>query len=320
MKTLTSRAVVIGLVGVLMALALSASAEAQMRASSAEIVRAAGRVDILPKGQGTWVPGTVGARLVEGDQIRALAGGSADLNLPDGSTILVAENTRFAVTKLDYDATNRDRDASFHLVAGKVRAQVQQAGVTLARTRQSNFNISTPTGVAAVRGTIVIIAYNPATRETLTFVFPSPGQSSSAARVTFVTRGGQAVTVTGGNFVRQVGNQPPGAPTPVGNLPAAVQTALSTAQNQSTQGSNELITITVSLPSAQDTEDLVNSGGAGAGAGEDNPNARGANAGGVGVGACPGCGQDVSNNPNPNARGPICATPPCGRGPSGSSR
>jgi len=32
MKTLTSRAVVIGLVGVLMALALSASAEAQMRA------------------------------------------------------------------------------------------------------------------------------------------------------------------------------------------------------------------------------------------------------------------------------------------------
>jgi len=171
-----------------------------------------------------------------------------------------------------------------------------------------------------VRGTIVIIAYNPATQETLTFVFPSPGQSSSAARVTFVTRGGQAVTVTGGNFVRQVGNQPPGAPTPVGNLPAAVQTALSTAQNQSTQGSNELITITVSLPSAQDTEDLVNSGGAGAGAGEDNPNARGANAGGVGVGACPGCGQDVSNNPNPNARGPICATPPCGRGPSGSSR
>ena len=92
MKTLTSRAVVIGLVGVLMALALSASAEAQMRASSAEIVRAAGRVDILPKGQGTWVPGTIGARLVEGDQIRALAGGSADLNLPDGSTILVAEN------------------------------------------------------------------------------------------------------------------------------------------------------------------------------------------------------------------------------------
>ena len=320
MKTLTSRAVVIGLVGVLMALALSASAEAQMRASSAEIVRAAGRVDILPKGQGTWVPGTIGARLVEGDQIRALAGGSADLNLPDGSTILVAENTRFAVTKLDYDAATRERNAGFHVVAGKVRAQVSQAAVTLARTRQSNFNISTPTGVAAVRGTIVIIAYNPATRETLTFVFPSPGQSSSAARVTFVTRGGQAVTVTGGNFVRQVGNQPPGAPTPVGNLPAAVQTALSTAQNQSTQGSNELITITVSLPSAQDTEDLVNSGGAGAGAGEDNPNAHGANAGGVGVGACPGCGEDVSNNPNPNARGPICATPPCGRGPSGSSR
>ena len=309
---------VVGLVGLLTVLAFSAAAEAQMRAVSAEVVRATGRVDVMPKGQAAWTPAALGARLVEGDQIRALAGGSADLNLPDGSTILVAENTRFAVTKLDYDTGNRDRDFSVHVVAGKVRAQVQQAGVTLARTRQSNFNISTPSGVAAVRGTIVIVAHNPATKETLTFVFPSPGQATTAARATFVTKGGQSVTVTGGNFMRQVGNQPPGASTPVGNLPAAVQAALTTAQNQSTGNANELITINVTLPTAADTQNLVNSGGAGAGAGSENPNAGGANAGGVGVGACPGCGQDVSNNPNPNAKGPVCSTPPCGPPPAAS--
>src|SRR4051812_18248036 len=171
MSTLRPRSVVVGLVGLLALLAFSAAAEAQMRAVSAEVVRATGRVDVMPKGQAAWTPATLGARLVEGDQIRAMAGGSADLNLPDGSTILVAENTRFAVTKLDYDTGNRDRDFSVHVVAGKVRAQVQQAGVTLARTRQSNFNISTPSGVAAVRGTIVIVAHNPDTKETLTFVF-----------------------------------------------------------------------------------------------------------------------------------------------------
>jgi hypothetical protein len=193
--------------------------------------------------------------------VRALAGGAADLTLPDGSTILIAENSRFAVSKLDYDAGNRDRDASFHVVAGKVRAQVSQAAVSLVRARQSNFNISTPNGVAAVRGTIVVIAYNPASRETLTFVFPSPGQAASAARVTFVNRQGQAVTVTGNNYVRQVPGQPPSQPTPVGSLPPAVQNALQTAQNQSTAGAGELITIQVTLPTSQETQNIVNTGG-----------------------------------------------------------
>ena len=264
MHTVRPRSVIVGLVGLLV-LAAWGSAQAQMQPASAELVRATGRVDLMPKGQTTWTPGSVGARLVEGDQIRALAGGSADLVLPDGSTILIAENSRFAVTKLDYDATNRDRDASFHVVAGKVRAQVSQAAVTVIRARQSNFNISTPSGVAAVRGTIVVMAYNPSTQETLTFVFPSPGQAASAARVTFVTKSGQAVTVTGGTFVRQVGNQPPGQPAPIGTLPTAVQTALTTASNTSTQGSTELIVVTVPLPTPQETQNTANSGGAGTG-------------------------------------------------------
>jgi hypothetical protein len=42
-----------------------------------------------------------------------------------------------------------------HLVVGKVRATIAQAAITLARARQSNFAISTPTAVAAARGTIL---------------------------------------------------------------------------------------------------------------------------------------------------------------------
>lgn len=288
--TVRARAVVLGVVGWLLLVAWG-SAEAQMRAASAELVRVTGRVDVLAKGQSTWTAATVGARLVEGDQVRALVGGAADLSLPDGSTILVAENSRFAVTKLDYDAGTRDRDASFHVVVGKVRAQVSQAAVSLVRSRQSNFNISTPNGVAAVRGTIVIVAYNPATREVLTFVFPSPGQLPSAARVTYVTRQGQSVTITGNNFVSQVGNQPPGPPTPVTNLPTVVLTALQTAQNPSTLGSNDLIVIQVFIPTALDTQFLADSGGGTGGTvGGATPT------GGGSGGACPGCGQDTNYN------------------------
>lgn len=319
MKTLRTRSVVVGLVGLMAMLALSVPAEAQMAAATAEVVRLAGRVDVLQKGQTAWAATSLGARLREGDQIRALAGGSADLNLPDGSTILVAENTRFAVTKLDYDTANRDRDVSLHLVAGKVRAQVQQAGVTLARTRQSNFNISTPTGVAAVRGTILIMAHNPATGETLAFVFPSPGQAQSAARATFVSRGG-SVVITAGNFVRQVGSQPPGQPTPVTSLPPAVQNALTTAQNASTANSNDLVTITVTLPSAQDTQNLVNQGGTGAGAGDTSTTVTTGGTGGT-TGGCNGCGQDIKNNNDTTPpAGPTCSTPPCPPIPAGSQR
>jgi hypothetical protein len=296
---------VLGLIGLLAMLALAWPAEAQMAAATAEVVRLVGRVDVLPKGQTAWTATAVGARLREGDQIRALAGGSADLNLPDGSTLLVAENTRFAVTKLDYDTANRDRDVAIHVVAGKVRAQVQQAGVTLARTRQSNFNISTPTGVAAVRGTILIIAFNPATQETLTFVFPSPGQAPASARATFYTRGGQPVTVTAGNFVRQVGNQPAGSPTPIGNLPPAVQGALTTTQNASTANSSELVTINVTLPSSQDTTNLINQGGTGAGAGDQNVTSTGGP-----VIKPSSIGQDIKNS---------CASLPCPTLPAGSS-
>jgi hypothetical protein len=293
--------VVAAVVGMLV-LAAWGRAEAQMRAASAEIVRATGRVDVLPKGQTSWIPAAVGARLVEGDQVRALAGGAADLNLPDGSTILLAENSRFAVTRLDYDATTRDRDASFHVVVGKVRARVSQAAVQLVRTRQSNFNISTPNGVAAVRGTIVIIAFNPATREALTFVFPSPGQSAGAARVTFVTRAGQAVTVTGNNYVRQVGTQPPGAPAPVSNLPPAVQAVVQTAQNPATQGANELLVLQVLIPSAEETQSIADGGGAGAGGGS-TPT-------GGGTGSCPGCGRDATEStPPPSPPAPTPSEP-----------
>ena len=270
MHTVRPRSVIFGLVGLLV-LAAWGSAQAQMQPASAELVRATGRVDLMPKGQTAWTPGSVGARLVEGDQIRALAGGSADLVLPDGSTILIAENTRFAVTKLDYDVANRDRDASFHVVAGKVRAQVSQAAVTVIRARQSNFNISTPSGVAAVRGTIVVLAYNPSTQETLTFVFPSPGQAASAARVTFVNKGGQAVTVTGG-YVRPAGRQSTAGPADADRHPAdGGADGADDRDEHSTQGSTELVVVSVPLPTPQETQNTANSGGAGTGTGTGGP-------------------------------------------------
>jgi len=138
-----------------MALALPHPAGAQQPPVSAELTRVIGRVEMLRKGQTQWGPAVIGARLVEGDDIRAFSGASAELLLPDKSTVVLAENSRLLITKLEYDPQNQTRLVLLHLAVGKVRAAIAQASVTLVRLRQSNFAISTPTAVAAARGTIV---------------------------------------------------------------------------------------------------------------------------------------------------------------------
>jgi len=141
--------------GALLLLALPGLATAQQAGQSAELKRVIGRVEVLAKGQTQWIPAVIGARLAEGDDIRAFSGASAELALPDTSTVVLAENSRLLLTKLEYDPQGQSRLMLLHLAVGKVRATVAQAAITLARIRQSNFAISTPTAVAAARGTIL---------------------------------------------------------------------------------------------------------------------------------------------------------------------
>ena len=147
--------------GILLILFSSDSASAQPAVAakpapaSGELKRVVGRVEVLRKGQTQWVPAVVGDRLVEGDDIRAFSGAQAELALPDTSTVVIAENSRLLVSKIDFDPQSQSRFFLFHLAVGKARATVAQAAMTLARVRQSNFAISTPTAVAAARGTIM---------------------------------------------------------------------------------------------------------------------------------------------------------------------
>jgi len=159
--------------GALIPLALANPALAQQAPASAELKRVIGRVEILRKGQTQWIPAVIGARLLEGDDIRAYSGAQAELAMPDTSAVLLAENSRLLLTKLEYDQQQQSRMVLLHLVVGKVRAAIAQTAITLVRTRQSNFGISTPTAVAAARGTIVWV-YTDGAR-TLVAVEPEPG-------------------------------------------------------------------------------------------------------------------------------------------------
>ena len=157
----------------LLPLTLANLAAAQQAPPSAELKRVIGRVEILRKGQTQWIPAVIGAQLVEGDDIRSFSGAQAELAMPDASTVQLAENSRLLVTKLEYDQQQQSRFVLLHLVVGKVRAAIAQTAITLVRARQSNFAISTPTAVAAARGTIVWVFTDGG--RTLVAVEPEPG-------------------------------------------------------------------------------------------------------------------------------------------------
>jgi hypothetical protein len=141
--------------GVLLLLASAGSVFAEQAGASTEVKRVIGRVEVLQKGQSQWIPAVIGAQLAEGDDIRAFEGASAELALPDTSTVVLTENSRLLITKVEIDTKNRSRFVLLHLAVGKVRATIAQAAVALTRARASNFAISTPTAVAAARGTIM---------------------------------------------------------------------------------------------------------------------------------------------------------------------
>jgi hypothetical protein len=152
---------VVSLFAGLLLLGIVNAAQAQPRIiGTAEVRRVAGQVEVLRKGQTQWTPVVVGARLEAGDDLRAYGASSAELAMPDGSTLLLAENSRVFVTKLDFDTQNQTRVGLFHVVVGKVKAVVAQAAITLVRARQSNFTISTPTAVAAARGTAFVVDFD----------------------------------------------------------------------------------------------------------------------------------------------------------------
>jgi len=138
----------------------AAVADAQTRVGTAVVTTVTGRAEVQRRGDVDWLPTAAGARLAEGDNIRAHAGSSAVLDLPDGSTIFVAENSRIVVSKLEFDPQSQARQAFFHLAVGKMRAVVSQAAIMLVKSRQSNFAVTTPTAVAAARGTVFEVVYD----------------------------------------------------------------------------------------------------------------------------------------------------------------
>jgi len=105
-----------------------------------------GAVEWKAVGAKAFVPLLASTQPVQsGDELRTGPGGTVMLELPDGSYMVVSENSTLTLQ----DFWNGDLKSLVNLMMGKVRFYIQRLG-----GRPNPYRVTTPTALIAVRGTI----------------------------------------------------------------------------------------------------------------------------------------------------------------------
>ncbi len=108
---------------------------------------------------------TPGLLLDEGSAIETGANAFISLDLPDGTIVTMPSQSRMTIGRLRQTLLTGSLDRRFDIAAGRVRAVV-----TPMTDPRSNFRISTPVAVSAVRGTEFRVGYDPIVRRATTEV------------------------------------------------------------------------------------------------------------------------------------------------------
>lgn len=108
-----------------------------------------GAAQILPSGTSAWKNVRVGDSLQAGDEIKTASRSRIELVLPDKSVVRFADNTHFKIRQADAGSDTTPRDVKIHVALGRT-----WANVTKKVGPKGNFDISTDTAVAGVRGTV----------------------------------------------------------------------------------------------------------------------------------------------------------------------
>jgi len=111
-----------------------------------------GDVSVMKEGTDDWVPAETEMELKKGDTIKTGGNSSAEITFFDGSTMELEAGTEIEILSLDLAC-----DTSVSTITME-----QTIGTTISRVTKlldpgSSYEVETPTGVAGVRGSIVIV-------------------------------------------------------------------------------------------------------------------------------------------------------------------
>ena len=122
---------------------------------NAVIVALTGEVRIHKKTAEDWSAALNGDVISEGDKLQTSGDGSAEVRLGNGNSLSVEPSTEMLFTSLRYDPQSENYHNEFEVYVGEVLAVVTKL------TGESTFEVTTPTAVAGVRGTIMRVVVEP---------------------------------------------------------------------------------------------------------------------------------------------------------------
>jgi len=106
-----------------------------------------GDVSVMKAGTGSWIEAQVGTSLEVGDSIKTGDNSSAEITFFDGSTIELEAGTEIEITSLDTSAETGSTTITLEQMIGNTISRV-----TKILDPASRYEVETPTGVVAVRG------------------------------------------------------------------------------------------------------------------------------------------------------------------------
>jgi hypothetical protein len=149
-------------------------------------IRDRGVVENQYSGRGSWHRIWQSRMLNDGDRLRTQANSRARVQLPDNSIISIGENSEVEMS--EFKMNDQSRIVKVKLFMGRVRSRVGHFF-----GKESSYEVETPNGVLAARGTDFLVQHTGGTDaggQTTLLVY------SSAVDV---TAGGQTMTIPAGN-------------------------------------------------------------------------------------------------------------------------
>jgi ferric-dicitrate binding protein FerR (iron transport regulator) len=130
--------------------------EASLPARTLTILTIEGAVQVRTAPDTEWGAASPGQELIVGSELITDTDGQATIQLDDGTTAIILENSSFVVEALE--GTPENPIVRFLLNLGEVFSFHQGE-----LSSSASYEIETPNGVAAVRGTMMSVSYDPDT-------------------------------------------------------------------------------------------------------------------------------------------------------------
>jgi hypothetical protein len=108
-----------------------------------------GHVDVQRGGKGSFKPLSKNSFIKTNDVVRAEGDGMAEFKWSDGTRLRLTPNSQLTIKKVSYNSLKKADSSQFKLTSGKVFVRIVKS-----LAPNSQFEVETPTAVAAVRGTI----------------------------------------------------------------------------------------------------------------------------------------------------------------------